>query len=514
MSTFPWLTTLGLIPLVGALVVMFLPKGADRLAKQVALVFSLAVLAITVAMALQFSPTSTHQFQFEEKHDWIPAFGVSYAVGVDGIALVLIALSAVLVPIVMIAGWHEADKAVVSVKGYFALLLALEACIVWVFSATDVFLFYVFFEVMLIPMYFLIGRYGGPRRQYAAIKFLLYSLLGGLFMLAAIIGLYVVSAQLTGTGTFDYATLVGLNIDPGTQKLLFLGVFFAFAVKAPMVPVHTWLPDAAGEATPGSAVLLVGVLDKVGTFGMLRYCLPIFPDASAYYAPVIIVIAVVGIVYGALLAIGQSDIKRLIAYTSISHFGFIVLGIFAFTTQGQSGSTLYMVNHGFSTAALFLLAGYLISRRGSQRIDDFGGVAKVAPLLAGLFLIAGLSSLALPGLSTFVSEFLVLVGTFTRYPVAAAIATVGIILAAVYILWMYQRTMTGEPGDEVRRTVTEVKGREVLAIAPVVVLIIALGFAPQIILNVVNPAVDRTMISVGATDPQPQVAAAPEGVSK
>ena len=514
MSTFPWLTTLGLIPLVGALVVMFLPKGADRLAKQVALVFSLAVLAITVAMALQFSPTSTHQFQFEEKHDWIPAFGVSYAVGVDGIALVLIALSAVLVPIVMIAGWHEADKAVGSVKGYFALLLALEACIVWVFSATDVFLFYVFFEVMLIPMYFLIGRYGGPRRQYAAIKFLLYSLLGGLFMLAAIIGLYVVSAQLTGTGTFDYATLVGLNIDPGTQKLLFLGVFFAFAVKAPMVPVHTWLPDAAGEATPGSAVLLVGVLDKVGTFGMLRYCLPIFPDASAYYAPVIIVIAVVGIVYGALLAIGQSDIKRLIAYTSISHFGFIVLGIFAFTTQGQSGSTLYMVNHGFSTAALFLLAGYLISRRGSQRIDDFGGVAKVAPLLAGLFLIAGLSSLALPGLSTFVSEFLVLVGTFTRYPVAAAIATVGIILAAVYILWMYQRTMTGEPGDEVRRTVTEVKGREVLAIAPVVVLIIALGFAPQIILNVVNPAVDRTMISVGATDPQPQVAAAPEGVSK
>ena len=514
MSTFPWLTTLGLIPLVGALVVMFLPKGADRLAKQVALVFSLAVLAVTVAMALQFSPTSTHQFQFEEKHDWIPAFGVSYAVGVDGIALVLIALSAVLVPIVMIAGWHEADKAVGSVKGYFALLLALEACIVWVFSATDVFLFYVFFEVMLIPMYFLIGRYGGPRRQYAAIKFLLYSLLGGLFMLAAIIGLYVVSAQLTGTGTFDYATLVGLNIDPGTQKLLFLGVFFAFAVKAPMVPVHTWLPDAAGEATPGSAVLLVGVLDKVGTFGMLRYCLPIFPDASAYYAPVIIVIAVVGIVYGALLAIGQSDIKRLIAYTSISHFGFIVLGIFAFTTQGQSGSTLYMVNHGFSTAALFLLAGYLISRRGSQRIDDFGGVAKVAPLLAGLFLIAGLSSLALPGLSTFVSEFLVLVGTFTRYPVAAAIATVGIILAAVYILWMYQRTMTGEPGDEVRRTVTEVKGREVLAIAPVVVLIIALGFAPQIILNVVNPAVDRTMISVGATDPQPQVAAAPEGVSK
>ncbi|CAB5003067.1 unannotated protein [freshwater metagenome] len=334
-------------------------------------------------------------------------------------------------------------------------------------------------------------------------------------MLAAIIGLYVVSVQMTGTGSFDYTTLVALNIDPDTQKLLFLGVFFAFAVKAPMVPVHTWLPDAAGEATPGSAVLLVGVLDKVGTFGMLRYCLPIFPDASVYYAPVIIIIAVVGIIYGALLAIGQSDIKRLIAYTSISHFGFIVLGIFAFTTLSQSGSALYMVNHGFSTAALFLLAGFLISRRGSQLIADFGGVAKVAPLMAGLFLVAGLSSLALPGLSTFVSEFLVLVGTFTRYPVAAAVATVGIILAAVYVLWLYQRTMTGEPGDEVRASVTEIKGREVVAIIPVLAIIVALGFVPQVVLNVVNPAVGRTMQSIGATDPQPQVVAAPvQGAAK
>ncbi len=515
MNNFPWLTALALTPLVGALILALLPKGADLLAKRLAVVFSLAVLVGTVYLALQFEANSTSQFQFTEKHDWIPAFGASYSVGVDGIALVLIALSAVLVPIVMIAGWHEADKAMGSVKGYFALLLALEACMIWVFSATDVFLFYVFFEVMLIPMYFLIGRYGGPRRQYAAVKFLLYSLLGGLLMLAAIIGLYVVSVQMTGTGSFDYTTLVALNIDPDTQKLLFLGVFFAFAVKAPMVPVHTWLPDAAGEATPGSAVLLVGVLDKVGTFGMLRYCLPIFPDASVYYAPVIIIIAVVGIIYGALLAIGQSDIKRLIAYTSISHFGFIVLGIFAFTTLSQSGSALYMVNHGFSTAALFLLAGFLISRRGSQLIADFGGVAKVAPLMAGLFLVAGLSSLALPGLSTFVSEFLVLVGTFTRYPVAAAVATVGIILAAVYVLWLYQRTMTGEPGDEVRASVTEIKGREVVAIIPVLAIIVALGFVPQVVLNVVNPAVGRTMQSIGATDPQPQVVAAPvQGAAK
>ena len=515
MTSLPVLTMLGLIPLVGAVVVMLLPKNSPRLAKQVALVFSIAVLALVVSMALNFSNADGTNFQFSEKHDWIPAFGVSYSVGVDGIALVLIALAAVLVPIVMIAGWHEADNAVGSVKGYFALLLALEACIMWVFSATDVFLFYVFFEVMLIPMYFLIGRYGGANRQKAAVKFLLYSLLGGLLMLAAIIGLYVVSAAETGTGTFDYATLVGLNMDPATQKMLFLGVFFAFAVKAPMVPVHTWLPDAAEESTPGSAVMLVGVLDKVGTFGMLRYCLPIFPEASQFYAPVICGIAVVGIIYGAILAIGQTNIKRLIAYTSISHFGFIVLGIFALTTQGQSGSSLYMVNHGFSAAALFILAGYLISRRGSAQIEAFGGVAKVAPLMAGLFLIAGLSSLALPGLSSFVSEFLVLVGTFTRYPVAAVVATLGIILAAVYILWLYQRMMTGKPNDEVTATVTEIKGREVLAIVPVIAIIIALGFVPQVVLDVVNPAVDRTLQSVGVTDPAPQYAVpAAQGGSK
>ncbi len=495
-----WLITLMLVPAIGAVVVALLPKDKPDLAKQVALGFSVATAVLVIAMALQFDPNSTEPFQFVTSTPWIESFGISFALGVDGIALVLIALAAVLVPVVILAGWNEADYSDAGTKGYFALMLALEVCMIGVFAAIDVFLFYVFFEVMLIPMYFMIGRYGGARRSYAAVKFLIVSLFGGLFMLASVIGLYVVSQREFGAGTFDFLALTQLGMDASTQRMLFLGFFFAFAVKAPLWPFHTWLPDAATEAQPGSAVLLVGVLDKVGTFGMLRYCLPIFPEASQFYTPIIIVLAVISIIYGALLAIGQTDIKRLIAYTSVSHFGFIVLGIFAMTSQGQSGSTLYMVNHGFSTAALFIVAGFLMSRRGSKLIEDYGGIYKVAPLLAGFFLIAGLSSLALPGMSSFVSEFLVLLGTFVRYPVAAVIATTGIIFAALYVLWLYQRTMTGpvKPGCE---DVKDLTGREMLAVTPLVAVIIALGVFPAPALNVINPAVDQTLVAVGVQDP-------------
>ena len=504
----PWLTLLILLPVAGAAIVWIAGDDA-RNAKRIGLVVALAELAASVVKALGFVPQRDKFLQFTENHTWIPAFGVSYSLGVDGIALLLIVMSTILVPVVMLAGWNEADHAVASVKGYVALTLVLESMMVGVFAATDVFLFYVFFEAILIPMYFLIGRYGGPKRSYAAIKFLLYSLFGGLLMLVALIGLWVQAKNQLGAGTFDWATLSTLKLDPTTEKWLFLGFFIAFAVKAPLVPFHTWLPDAAAEATPGSATLMVGVLDKIGTFGMLRYLLVLFPAASVWFTPVVIVLSLVGIIYGALLAIGQSDIKRLIAYTSVSHFGFIALGIFAFTSQGQSGASLYMINHGFSTAALFLVAGFLISRRGSRFIEDFGGVNKVAPLMSGAFLLAGLSSLALPGMSSFVSEFLVLTGTFTRYPVEAVIATFGIILAALYILLMYQRTMTGMPTPEVEQTVTEINRRELVAIAPIIAIIIATGFVPQALLGVINPAVDKTMQVVGVTDPKPTI----EGVS-
>ena len=517
MTDFPWLTTLAAVPLAGAVAVAVLPKGRDLLAKQVALAVSLVPLVMTIVLSLRFDANSSAMFQYTETHQWIPQFGVSYALGVDGIALVLIALATVLTPVCILASWHDVETSGDenkrrSVKGYFALLLLLETFMIGVFAATDVFLFYVLFEAMLVPMYFIIGSYGGAQRSYAAVKFLLYSLFGGLLMLVAVIGLYVVSDG--GKQAFLFQNLLGLPMGTATERLLFLGFFIAFAIKAPLWPVHTWLPDAAAETPPGGAVLLVGVLDKVGTFGMIRFCLPLFPGAAKWATPVIITLAVISILYGALLAIGQTDMKRLVAYTSISHFGFIVLGIFAMTTQSQSGSTLYMVNHGFSTAALFLIAGFLISRRGSRLIADFGGVAKVAPMLAGTFLVAGLSSLALPGLSSFVSEFMVLVGTFTTYEVAAIIATLGIILASLYILLMYQRTMTGEPTEHTK-SLPDLTTREAWVVAPVLAVIIVLGFYPQPLLNVINPAVSKTMHQVGSTDPAPtSPGAAAEGNGK
>ncbi|WP_250212694.1 NADH-quinone oxidoreductase subunit M [Acrocarpospora catenulata] len=486
------------VSVLGALGVAFIKD--DRLAKQATLVVSLVVLALTVAMAVQFSPNGD-RFQFAETYDWIPAFGVHYAVAVDGVALVLILLSAVLVPIVVLASWHEAEAGKRSVRTYFALLLVLEAMMIGVFAATDVFLFYVFFEAMLIPMYFMIGSYGGAQRSYAAVKFLLYSLFGGLLMLVAVIALYTVA----GKNSFLFTDLLGAIKDPTTQKWLFLGFFIAFAIKAPLWPFHTWLPDAAAQAPAGAAVLLVGVLDKVGTYGMLRFCLELFPEASKWATPVVIALAVIGIVYGAIVAIGQTDIKRLIAYTSISHFGFIAMGVFAMTTNAASGATLYMVNHGFSTGALFLIAGFLIYRRGSQFIDDYGGVQKVAPILAGTFLVAGLSSLSLPGLSPFVSEFLVLTGTFQRYAVPAVIAATGVILAAVYILWMYQRTMNG-PTAEAVQGMKDLNHRERWVLIPLIALIIGLGFFPKPMLDVINPAVKETLTNVSVTDPAPAIA--------
>lgn len=509
MNDFPWLTTLLVVPLVGSIVVAALPKANATLAKLVTLAVTLVTLALTVVMALQFDGDSTSPFQFVESHEWIPSFGISYSVGIDGIALVLIALATILVPIVVIAGWNDVDDSRGSVKGYFALILVLESLMIGVFASLDVFLFYVFFEVMLIPVYFLIGRYGGVQRSYAAVKFLLYSLVGGLFMLAAMIGLYVVSANATGTGTFDYLSLVGLEIDEGTQKILFLGFFLAFAIKAPLWPFHTWLPDAAAEAKAGTSVLLIGVLDKVGTFGMIRYCLPIFPAASDFYAPLVIALALIGVFYGAFVALSQTDMKRLFAYSSMSHFGFIALGIFVFTSQGQSGSVVYMVAHGLSTALLFLAAGYLWSRyHGSSQVSDYAGVNKVAPVLSGFFLLAALSSLALPGLVSFVGEFLVLLGTFERYLWVGAIATLGIVITAAYVLRLYQRSMTGPLRPELEG-MKDLNRREITALVPLAALVIVLGLFPAPLLNVVNPAIDRVMTTIGATDPSPTVVGAP-----
>jgi NADH-quinone oxidoreductase subunit M len=503
----PWLTIIGLLPLIGAVVVWALPHGSDVKARVVALATSLTVLGLSLGLAIRFDVSDAGLYQFAENYAWIPQIGVSYAVGVDGIALTMVLLSAILVPICVLAAWK--DYSGNAARNFFALVLVLETFMIGVFAARDVFLFYVFFEAMLIPVYFLIGQFGGAQRRYAAVKFLLYSLLGGLVMLVAVIGVYAQGKG--GPQGFLTQSLTGISYSSdAAERLLFLGFFFAFAVKAPMWPVHTWLPDAAGEAPPTVSVLLVGVLDKVGTFGMLTLCLPLFPQASKWAAPVIMVLALISVLYGALLAIGQSDLKRLIAYTSISHFGFIVLGIFAMTSYGQSGSALYMVNHGFSTAALFLVAGMLIARRGSSRIDAFGGLQRNTPLLAGAFLVAGLSSLSLPGLSSFISEFLVLVGTYTRYPTIAVIATGGVILAALYILLTYQRVFTG-PKRDYAASWADLGSRELWVVAPLIAVIVALGFYPKPVLDVLNPSIERTMQSLQEADPPPTVGSEAEG---
>jgi NADH-quinone oxidoreductase subunit M len=496
------LTTVGVLPLVAALVIALLPKANDKLIKTVALAATTVIALISLLLATGFDRAQTG-FQFTQSASWISAFNINYAVGIDGISLVLILLSTILVPIVVLATWHESDVGRWGSKVFYILILVLETMMIGVFAATDLFLFYVFFEAMLIPVYFLIGGYGSGEKSAAAVKFLLYSLFGGLLMLASIIGIYVIAGNQIGA-TFDLTELAKLQIDDTTENFLFLGFFIAFAIKAPLVPFHTWLPDAAKSATPGTSVLLLGVLDKVGTYGMIRFCIALFPDASKTFTPYIITLAVISILYGAFMAIGQRDIKGLIAFTSISHFGFITMGIFAMTSQAMSGATLYMVNHGFSTAALFLIAGWMIKRRGSSTIADFGGLQRVTPVMAWLFFIAGMSSLALPGLSSFVSEFLVLVGTYTRYPVAAIIGTFGIVLAALYILIPIQKTLHGPttPGNE---GMADLSLREKIAIAPVIAVIVAMGFYPKPVLDLINPTAEKVVVTAGFTDPAAKV---------
>jgi NADH-quinone oxidoreductase subunit M len=533
--SFPLLTATAVLPAAGAIATAAVPAARRTTAKWLALLVSLGTLALATIQLVRFDPGGT-RYQLTESHAWIEDFGVRYDLGVDGIGVVMLALTALLIPFVILAGWHDADPSPSSqlrsgrgdpneaspyrwrpTQGFFALILAVEAMVILSFEATDVFLFYILFEAMLIPLYFLIGGFGdrayaggdeaaAAQRSYAAVKFLLYNLVGGLLMLAAVIGLFVVA------GSFSLPDIVAarangsLHMATSTERWLFLGFFFAFAVKAPLWPLHTWLPNAMGEATAPVAVLITAVVDKVGTFAMLRFCLQLFPNASTWATPVILVLALISIIYGALLAVGQRDIKRLIAYASISHFGFIILGIFALTTQGQSGATLYMVNHGISTAVLMLVAGFLISRRGSRLIGDYGGVQKVAPVLAGTFLIGGLATLSLPGLAPFVSEFLVLVGTFSAYPVAGIVATIGIVLAALYVLVLYQRTMTG-PVKATVQGMADLKIRELVVVLPLIALLVLLGVYPKPVTEIINPAVKHTMSDVQKKDPRPSVPA-------
>jgi NADH-quinone oxidoreductase subunit M len=499
---FPWLVIILLIPLL-SVGLLFVPRNKIIFThQQIALSSSFITLLFVLVVALLFDRNSTAVTQFDFSVDWIPVFGVSFHLAVTGISLILIFLTAVLTPIVILTSEHEAGK---SSQEFFMWILLVEASALAVFLARDLFLFYVVFEAMLIPIFFLIGRFGGVRRSAAALKFLLFGLVGGLIMLAALIWLYFAAASQLGRGTFSIAALSNeLSFDIWTERWLFLGFFVAFALKAPMVPGHTWLPDVAEQASAGTSTLLIGILDKVGTFGMLTILIPIFPNAAKEFAPVIIGLAVVSVIYAALLAIAQKDIKRTFAYISISHFGFIVMGIFSFTTIGIMGSVIYMLAHGLSTAALFLTAGYLIRQKNSALISDFGGLTKVAPLLSGYFLFASLSAIALPGLAGFLGEFMVLTGTYQSHQIPAIISTTGIILAAIYMLWLYQRVFTG-PENKNSKSIIDLDKKKILYLSPLIVLTVLFGFFPAPVIKISESAVSYTMQEIGLTDPLPKL---------
>jgi NADH-quinone oxidoreductase subunit M len=470
---FPVLSTIIFLPSLGAMLAFLI--ASEELVKRMALITSALTFLISLIPFCMFDP-STAAMQFFERYDWIPALGISYEVGVDGISLLLIVLTTFLTPLTLLASW---DSIHARTREFMICMLFLESGMVGVFAAIDLFLFYVFWEATLIPMYFLIGVWGGPRRIYAAVKFILYTMAGSLLMLVAILALYFLHRQATGDATFNLFQLLQLELPLSTQRWLFLAFFLAFAIKVPLFPFHTWLPDAHVEAPTAGSVILAGVLLKMGTYGFVRFCLPLFPEASLDATPIIALLAVVGIIYGALMALVQTDIKKLVAYSSVSHLGFVMLGIFAFNSQGLDGAVLQMVNHGLSTGALFLLVGMIYDRRHTREIGDFGGVAKVMPMFAAFFLVVSLSSIGLPGLNGFVGEFLVLLGAFQTIPIFAIIGALGVILAAVYMLWMYQRVMFGEVTHAVNKQLTDLTLREVVVLVPIVLVIVWIGLYPQ-----------------------------------
>lgn len=492
-ATFPLLSLMIAVPAVGA-VALGLLAPLRPYARPFGIAVSLVVLAGAVVAAAGFDYTQG-AYQWTETYPWIPAIGASWALGLNGLGLAMVALSAVLVPITLVAAWNEDDTDGAR-AGYVALTLATEAFMMLIFSARDVFVFYVAFEAMLVPMYFLIGRFGrgGAQAHRAAIKFLLYSLAGGLIMLAGVIALYTVAPA--GGSEYLIDNLAGrLDTDLGTELFIFVTFFIAFAIKAPMVPVHTWLADTTEVARPGTSTLLVGVLDKIGTFGMITLCLTIFPRASALAAAPIIVVALVSVLWGALAALAQKDLMRLISFTSVSHFGIMVIGIFVGSQLALTGAMIYMVAHGLSIAGMFLIGGFLTQRGGTQAIDGYGGMRLVTPVLAGTFLVVGLAAIALPGLSGFVPELMVLVGTFSVVPWVAGVAVLAVVAAALYILLPFQKIFTGPTRPEMAH-LSDLSAREKLAVVtPLIVLMLVIGLYPGPLVSTLDPVAEQTVLT-------------------
>jgi len=504
---FPILTSLIALPILGALALLLVRDDEEHegLIRRIALVVSVLVFAETLLLWWRFTP-ATADFQFVEHHDWIPRFGISYTVGVDGISLLLVVLTGFLTPLALLSSWDSVHK---RTRAFSMFILLLESAMIGVFVSIDLFLFYVFWDAMLIPMYFLIGIWGYERRVYAAVKFILYTMAGSVLMLLAILGLAWLHSSATGRYSFDLPTLYGMPVSPQLQFWFFLAFALAFAIKVPLFPFHTWLPDAHVEAPTAGSVILAGVLLKMGTYGLVRFAFPLFPVAATFFAPYLAGLAVAGIVYGALVAMVQPDLKKLVAYSSVSHLGFVVLGIAAMNAQGVQGAVLQMLNHGVSTGGLFLIVGMLSDRRHTRAIDAFGGLKKVMPRLVGAFLIITLSSIGLPGLNGFVGEFLILLGAYAWDPRFAAVAATGVVLSATYMLWMFQRVNYGPVTNEENRTLEDLKPREWAVIVPIVAMTILMGVVPNLFLAPTELPVQRIVEKVREAAPVEIRAAAP-----
>ena len=479
------LTVLILLPLAGVGLLLSTRSLGNEFVKRGALLISVLEFLFSLILFIGFKPMAN--FQFTEQTVWIPAWGISYSVGVDGISLFLILLTTFLMPIAVLASWRSVEK---SVTSFFISLLVMESAMVGVFSALDLFFFYIFWEAILIPMYFLIGVWGSKKRIYAAIKFVLFTMVGSLLMLVGILYLYSQTTAQLGAASLAYEDMSRLVLSSGIQYWLFLAFALSFAIKIPLFPFHTWLPDAHTEAPTAGSIILAGGLLKMGGYGFLRFCVPLFPLGMKEFIPLIITLAVVGIIYGALMALVQPDLKRLVAFSSVSHLGFVVLGIFALTSRSVTGSVIQMVNHGLATGALFLLVGMLYERRHTRMIADFGGLAKSLPRYSVVFLIVVLASAGLPGLNGFVGEFLILSGSYEPHPAAVVISALGIILAAVYLLWMVERVFFG-PVSEENSGLKDLMSREWLAIVPMIVMMVWLGIYPKPFLDKIEPSVDK-----------------------
>ena len=496
------LSTIVFLPLVGAVLVMIAGGRGDRperegTARATALAVSLVAFAATLLLWWRFNPAEAG-FQFVENRPWLPQFGINYHLGVDGISLFLIVLTGFLTPLALLCSWQSVHK---SVKLFSFFLLALESAMLGVFVSIDLFLFYIFWDAVLIPMYFLIGIWGYERRIYAAVKFILYTMVGSILMLVAIIGLSYAHASATGTQSFNLLDLYGTTLSWPMEKWFFLAFTLAFVIKVPLFPFHTWLPDAHVEAPTAGSVILAGVMLKMGTYGLIRFAFPLFPSAAHYFAPYIAGLAVIGIIYGALVAMVQPDLKKLVAYSSVSHLGFVVLGLCAMNVNGVQGAVYQMLNHGVSTGGLFMIVGMLSDRRHTRLISEFGGLKAVMPRLVACFLLVTLSSIAVPGTNGFIGEFLILLGGFRAFPRLTVFAASGVILSAVYMLWMFQRVNYGEVTNEKNRTLPDLSPREWALMIPTVALAIFMGIAPGFFLKPMEPSVIRTLDRINEVKP-------------